>query len=77
MYRTQLTLPGANYFANDGWIYCGLASPPAGFDISDAELELRLYAARIPPIARPRQLFGALLFPVTPGPAQPNGDFDT
>ena len=30
-----------------------------------------------PPIDGGRQLFAALQFPVVPGPAQPNGDFDT
>ncbi|MDQ3473047.1 MAG: hypothetical protein M3447_04845, partial [Acidobacteriota bacterium] len=52
---------------------------PLSFDISPAnlELELRHYAARIPAIDRPRQLFGALLFPVVKGPFQPNGEYDT
>lgn len=76
MYRKQLTLPSADYFSNGGWVYCSLASSLAEFDIVNADLELRRYAARIPPITRPRQLFAPLLFPVISGPAQPNGDFD-
>ena len=51
--------------------------PLADFDIVNADTELRSYAARIPPIDAPRQLFAALQFPVVAGPAQPNGDFDT
>ena len=77
MFRKRLTLPSADYFANGGWVYASLASPLAEFDIVNADLELRRYAARIPAISQPRQLFAPLLFPVVPGPAHPNGDFDT
>lgn len=77
MYRKQLTLPSADYFAQGGWVYCSLASVPGEFDIVDADLELKRYAARIPAISHPRQLFAPLLFPVVAGPAQPNGDFDS
>lgn len=77
MFRKTLTLPSADHFVAGGWIYCSLASPLAEFDIANADLELKRYAARIPPISAPRQLFAPLLFPVVPGPTQPNGDFDT
>ncbi len=56
---------------------CRLTSALADFDIVNGDTELRSYAARIPPIDAPRQLFAALQFPVVAGPAQPNGDFDT
>ena len=77
MFSTPLTLPSADYFAEGGWVYCSLASSLAEFDISNADLELKRYAARIPAISAPRQLFAPLLFPVVPGPAQPVGSFDT
>ena len=54
-----------------GWIYFNLLSTLTDFDITNASTELRQYAARIPPISTPRQLFAALLFPVVPGPARP------
>jgi hypothetical protein len=77
LYKITLTLPGTDYFQNGGWVYFNLLSTLTEFDITNAATELRQYAARIPLIDTPRQLFGALLFPVVPGPAQPNGDFDT
>ena len=79
LHQLKLDLPAADYFANGGWVYCELASPPSEFDIAAANVkaELKYYAARIPAIAKPRQLFGALLFPVVELPPQPNGDFDT
>jgi hypothetical protein len=77
LHKFPLTLPSADYFAEGGWVYFELAeSSYAGFGINDAKTELKQYAARIPAIERPRQLFGALLFPVVPGPFQPNGQFD-
>ncbi len=77
LHKIRVTLPSADYFADGGWVYCRLASALDEFDIANADIELRRYAARIPSIDTPRQLFAALLFPVVPGPAQPNGDFDT
>ena len=74
LYRLTLTLPTKDYFQPGGWVYFNLLST-ADFGITAPEL--KQYAARIPPIAAPRQLFAALLFPVVPGPAQPNGGFDT
>ena len=74
LYRLTLTLPTADYFQDGGWVYFNLPSPA---DFGIAATELKQYAARIPPIAVPRQLFAALLFPVVAGPAQPNGSFDT
>lgn len=74
----NLTLPAANYFENGGWVYINLTSDPNEFDIQPANLgtELKEYAARIPAVDQERQLFAALLFPVVPGPVQPNGQFD-
>lgn len=78
VYRLTVTLPAADYFQNGGWLYFNLLpSALPDFDITSAATELREYAARIPLIDTPRQLFGALLFPVVPGPVQPNGNFDT
>jgi len=77
LHRRTITLPAADYFQNGGWVYFNLLSTLADFDITNPAIELRQYAARIPAIDVPRQLFGALLFPVVAGPAQPNGDFDT
>ena len=78
LYRFNLQLPTATYFKEGGWVYFDLISALAGFDINPANVavQLRQYAARIPAIDRPRQLFGALLFPVVEGPAQPNGQYD-
>lgn len=77
LHHFTLELPSANYFADGGWVYFDLIAP-LSFDITpaNAEIQLRQYAARIPAIDRPRQLFGALLFPVVKGPFQPNGEYD-
>jgi hypothetical protein len=75
LHKLTLPLPAADYFQNGGWIYFNLTSDLNEFGITVTEL--KLYAARIPPIEDKRQIFAALLFPVVPGPAQPNGDFDT
>ncbi len=77
LHRVQITLPSDDYFKDGGWVYCTLTSALADFDIANADTELKSYAARIPAIDAPRQLFAALQFPVVAGPAQPNGDFDT
>jgi len=76
LHNYTLHLPSADYFAEGGWVYFELApSSQAGFGITNAAVELKHYAARIPAIVRPRQLFGALLFPVVPA-VQPIGQFD-
>lgn len=77
LHRVHINLPVDGYFADGGWLWCRLTSPLEEFDILDADIELRMYAARVPAIDAPRQLFAVTLFPVVPGPAQPNGDFDT
>jgi hypothetical protein len=77
LHRISVTLPADGYFADGGWAYFDLISPLAEFDIANPSVELKKYAARIPPIDGARQLFAALVFPVAPGPAQPNGSFDT
>lgn len=76
LHSFTLNVNDANYFENGGWVYFNLISNLNEFDITNAAVELKQYAARIPFISQPRQLFGALLFPVVPGPAQPNGQFD-
>ena len=78
LHSWTVPLPSADYFNEGGWVYFDLVSNLADFGIAqaDKEKELRQYAARIPAIDQPRQLFAALLFPVVPGPAQPNGQFD-
>src|SRR6185503_13660996 len=76
VHRLTITLPTATYFENGGWIYFNLNPIDAEFDISNPATELKLYAARIPDISGPRQLFAALLYPVLPGPTPPPGNFD-
>lgn len=76
LHSFTLNLNDAGYFENGGWVYFNLVSDLNEFDITNAAVELKQYAARIPAISQPRPLFGALLFPVVPGPAQPNGQFD-
>ena len=76
LYRLNITLSDDDYFKECGWISCRLTSAPADFSIVDPDKVLRSYAARIPPIEQPRQLFAPILFPVVKA-AQPNGDFDT
>ena len=77
LHRRTITLPNPNYFQKGGWVYFNLLSNLTDFDITDVKSQLSQYATRIPIIVAPRQLFGALLFPVVAGPSQPNGDFDT
>ena len=77
LHKFQVPLPSNDYFKDGGWVSCRITSTLADFDIVNADTELRSYAARIPEIYGGRQLFAALQFPVVPGPAQPNGDFDT
>jgi hypothetical protein len=76
LHSFTLDVNDPNYFENGGWVYFQLASNPNEFDITNAATELKHYAARIPAISQPRQLFGALLFPVVPGAAQLSGQFD-
>jgi hypothetical protein len=77
LHSFTVTLPADDYFADGGWIACRLTSPLAGFEIVTPATELRTYAARIPPVAQPRQLFAAVLFPYVESPAQVSGNFDT
>jgi len=76
LYRLTLSMGDASYFQHGGWVYFNLLTA-ADFGIVTPATELKQYAARIPAIDSPRQLFAALNFPVVPGPAQPNGNFDT
>ena len=46
------------------------STQPGGFGIA-VPAELKEYAARIPAIDLPRQLFAAVLFPVVPVPPSP------
>ncbi len=74
VYDATFTLPDPGSFANGGWLYVNFSS---GSDFSQqivAKPELmQAYAARIPPLTTPRQLFAAVLFPVL---ATPSGDYD-
>jgi len=78
LHSWTVPLPAADYFNEGGWVYFDLKSNLGDFGIleADKEKELKQYATRIPAIVEPRQLFGALLFPVVQGPALPNGQFD-
>ena len=51
-------------FADGGWVYLNLVSDPTALGITATAIQS--YAARIPQIDNPRQLFAALLFPVIP-----------
>jgi hypothetical protein len=75
LYRLTLPMGDPEYFKDGGWVYFNLLNP-ADYGIG-VSAELREYAARIPAIDSQRHLFTPLLFPVVPGSAQPNGDFDT
>ena len=74
LYEFDIALPSSEYFKEGGWVYFHLPRP-ADFGLVDSELVH--YAARIPPVGVPRQLFAAVLFPAVPGPTQPLGSFDT
>ncbi|WP_293676943.1 hypothetical protein [uncultured Phenylobacterium sp.] len=76
LHRVSLALPRDDYFADGGWLYCNLVSDAADFDILGPG-ELRRYAARVPPIEGPRQLFAALQFPVVDAAGGEPSDFDT
>ncbi len=74
IYDTTFALPDPSSFANGGWLYVNFAS---GSDfaqqIAANPALMQAYAARIPPLTAPRQLFAAVLFPVL---ATPSGDYD-
>jgi hypothetical protein len=74
VYRLDITLPADDYFKDGGWIACRLIGLLPNVD---PDTELRSYAARIPPIDTPRQLFGAVLFPYVANAGQVSGNFDT
>lgn len=84
--RYEFTLGGddARSFADGGWLYVTLDPADGYFNLWDVSLHdaVKCYAARIPPLplARPRQLFTAVLFPVANPkgtPATPNeGEID-
>lgn len=76
LHKFTVTLPQNDYFKDGGWIACRLTSPLAEFEITTPQTELRSYAARIPPIDGPRQLFAAVLFPYVAAPGQVAGNFD-
>ena len=77
LHRLELTLPSDDFFKDGGWIACRLTSALADFEIVTPATELRSYAARIPPVDGPRQLFAAVLFPYVEGPSLVSGNFDT
>jgi hypothetical protein len=74
LFKTQITLSSADYFAGGGWVYLNLISNPG--DLGIAATDIKSYAARIPQIDGPRQLFAALLFPVIPTLGDVSGQFD-
>jgi hypothetical protein len=74
LYHTHVNLPVADYFSQGGWVYFGLTSDPSALALTNAEV--LLYAARIPFIDSPRQLFAAVLFPVVPTLATLKGQYD-
>jgi hypothetical protein len=78
IYRTQITV-NATHFAKGGWLYADLA---AGSDYATQQSNnaafVKLYAARIPVLepGKPRNVFGAILFPVTAVPPPPTSHYD-
>jgi hypothetical protein len=62
LYKTSVNLLSATYFENGGWIYFDLVSDPGKLGI--LATDIRTYAARIPFISGPRQIFAVTLFPV-------------
>lgn len=71
LYETTIVLPQPDFFANGGWLSVGLASAgDFAAQVAAMPAALGTYAARIPPLTAPRQVFAAVLFPVlaTPGP---------
>ncbi len=76
IYRTELTID-ATHFPKGGWLYVDLADASTYREQQDADATfIRSYAARIPPLVTgsPRNLFGAIQFPVT-GPT-PLANYD-
>jgi hypothetical protein len=74
VYDTTFALPDPTLFANGGWIYVDFAaSGDFAEQIAANPALMQSYAARIPPLTAPRQLFAAVLFPVL---ATPSGDYD-
>jgi hypothetical protein len=74
--RTQIGLSAADYFADGGWIYLDLISDPGELGIVNPATEIKTYAARIPLVDGPRQLFAAVLFPVVANLGAISGQFD-
>lgn len=76
LYETKVKLPDKYFFKDGGWLYLNLT------DSSDFATQLKakpellgLYAARIPPLeSASRNIFAAMLFPVSNSP--PAGNFD-
>jgi hypothetical protein len=65
LYRVQVTLPDPTFFANGGWIYVDLDGQSDYAAQAQAIPDLlKLYAARLPPLAFPRPLFASTLFPI-------------
>jgi hypothetical protein len=74
VYDTTFALPDPTAFTNGGWLYVNFSASGDFFQqITANPALLQTYAARIPPLTTPRQLFAAVLFPVL---ATPSGDYD-
>ena len=70
----DLKVPAAGRFDKGGFLYVTLAATSSYATEAAANPELlAVYAARIPPLAGPRTLFGAVLFPVLEAPP---GNYD-
>lgn len=75
LHDVTVPLPDPAFFVNGGWLYVGL-DPSSDFapQVAVKPELLQSYAARIPPLAAPRPLFAAVLFPVLSVP--PSGSYD-
>jgi len=64
MVRTLTIEPASGLLDAGGWVFVTLAPGTPGSSLLSIPDAVKLYAARIPPLAAPRRLFTAVLFPV-------------
>lgn len=75
VYKTQLTLPSADYFKDGGWLYIELSDQSDYYQQSLASpVLIKKYAARIPKLSGKRSLFAPVQFFVSDTPQ--TGNFD-
>lgn len=70
----DIAVTPATLFSDGGWLYVTLAPSSDAAVLLGMPDALKIYAARIPALSAPRDLFTPVLFPVTSGP--PSGSYD-